>query len=165
MTTDELSEHGMVRMDDEAIRGFLSSQSVGVLGLPAEGAPALRPMSFWFDGDSRLYFLYLTGSSSRKVVLSDQATVARFLVYRAETTFNWRSVLLTGQIGEVSDDERTDLVEDAELDGRPDLIERASTAENTRFYRLEIEDQSGIKHLGLPPGFANEKTADGETTE
>ena len=90
MTTDELSEHGMVQMDEESIRGFLSSQSVGVLGLPTDGAPALRPMSFWFDDDSRLYFFYLTGSSSRKVELTDQATVARFLVYRAETTFNWR---------------------------------------------------------------------------
>ena len=165
MTTDELSEHGMVQMDDEAIRGFLSSQNVGVLGLPTDGAPALRPMSFWFDDDSRLYFFYLTGSSSRKVELTDQAIVARFLVYRAETTFNWRSVLLAGSISNVPDDERTDLMEDAELSGRPDIFERASTAENTRFYRLEIEDQSGIKHLGLPPGVTNEETTAGDTTE
>jgi hypothetical protein len=27
MTTDELGEHGMVQIDEEAIRGFLSSQS------------------------------------------------------------------------------------------------------------------------------------------
>ena len=165
MTTDELSTHGMVRMDEEAIRGFLSSQSVGVLGLPTEGAPALRPMSFWFDGNSRLYFFYLVGSSSRKTDLSNQATIARFLVYRAETPFNWRSVLLAGPISEVPDDERESLEESAELSGRPDLLERASTAENTRFYQLHIEEQSGIKHLGLPSGFANEDTADEDTIE
>ena len=165
MTTDELSDHGMVRMDEESIRGFLSSQSVGVLGLPTEGAPALRPMSFWFDGDTHLYFFYLVGSSSRKVGLSERATTARFLVYRAETPFNWRSVLLAGPIEEVPDNEREGLVESAELDGRPDLLEQASTAENTRFYRLEIEEQSGIKHLGLPPGFADGTARDEDTGE
>lgn len=30
MTADELGKHGMVRMDEEAIHGFLSSQSVGM---------------------------------------------------------------------------------------------------------------------------------------
>jgi len=49
----------------------------------------MRPMSFWFDGESRLYFLY-----------------------RAETMFNWRSVLLTGTISEVPESER-DAVRDA----------------------------------------------------
>ena len=165
MTTDELGEQGMAWMDEEVIDGFLSSQSVGVLGLPTEGAPALRPMSFWFDGDSRLYFPYLVGSSSRKVELSDRTTAARFLVYRAETAFNWRSVLLTGPISEVPDDEREGLMESAEISGRPDLLERASTAENTTFYQLRIEEQSGIKHLGLPSGFANEDTADENTIE
>ncbi|EMA56061.1 pyridoxamine 5'-phosphate oxidase family protein, partial [Halococcus thailandensis] len=89
MTTDELGEHGMVKMDDGEIHGFLSSQNVGVLGLPTEGAPALRPMSFWFDGDSQLYFPYLVGSTSRKVKLSDRTTAARFLVYRAETPVSY----------------------------------------------------------------------------
>ncbi|EMA56138.1 pyridoxamine 5'-phosphate oxidase family protein [Halococcus thailandensis] len=163
MTTDELSEYGMEQMDDEAVRRFLSSQSIGVLGLPTDSAPALRPMSFWFDGDSQLYFPYLVGSNSRKANLSDQASIARFLVYRAETTFNWRSVLLTGPISKVSGDERVRLEESVEMNSQPDLLKRASTAENTGFYQLQIENQSGIKHLGLPPGLADD-TAHGKDT-
>jgi hypothetical protein len=153
MTVDDLSDYGMVRMDDEEIRGFLSSQSVGVLGLPTAGAPSLRPMSFAFDGESRLYFLYVLGSGSRKRELTDRAEVARFLVYRAETRFNWRSVLLTGTIGEVPEDEREDVLANTEIAWRPDLFERAGAVENTALYAFRIEERTGIKHTGLPPGF------------
>ncbi len=153
MTIDTLGEYGIARMEDVEVRGFLSSQHVGVLGLPAEGAPYLCPMSFWFDGTDRVYFPYVVGARSHKAALSDEAAIARLLVYRAETAFNWRSVLLTGPIDEVPEDER-DAVE-AELDvaWRPALFERAGESETTALYALRIDEQSGIKHLGLPPGF------------
>lgn len=153
MTTDDLREYGVVPMADEEIRGFLSSQSVGVLGLPTDGAPSMRPMSFWFDGTDRLYFLYVVGEGSRKADLSDQAPVARFLVYRAETQFNWRSVLLTGRIDAVSDDERDDVELAMEVQGRPDVLEQAMAATETQLYEFTIEETTGLKHLGLPPGF------------
>ncbi|WP_254543699.1 pyridoxamine 5'-phosphate oxidase family protein [Halomarina pelagica] len=152
MTIDDLGDYGMVRMDDEAIRGFLSSQSVGVLGLPAEGAPAMRPMSFWFDGDARLYFVYVLGSDNRKGELSDRAEAARFLVYRAETPFNWRSVLLTGTIDEVPASDRDAVRSALEMKWRPDVFERAGASEATTLYRFQIEERVGIEHLGLPPG-------------
>ncbi|AZH26534.1 pyridoxamine 5'-phosphate oxidase family protein [Haloplanus aerogenes] len=153
MTVDELAEYGMQRMDEGEIEAFLSSHSVGVLGLPTEGAPSLRPMSFGYDGDETLYLLYVVGSESRKAALSDRATVARFLVYTAETAFNWRSVLLTGHIDRVPDDEVTTVTADVEMPWRPDLFRRASDAERTAVYRFEITDRSGIEHLGLPPAF------------
>lgn len=156
MTTDELREYGVVPMDDDEIRGFLSSQTVGVLGLPTDGAPIMRPLSFWFDGDDRLYFLYVVGESSRKEVSSIEADVARFLVYRAETRFNWRSVLLTGRIDEVPDADREAVADVMDLSGRPDVLERASESEDTKLYQFVVDEQSGIKHLGLPPGFETE---------
>jgi hypothetical protein len=153
MTVDELDEYGMVRMTDEEITGYLASQRVGVLGLATDGAPSLRPMSFGFDGNSRLYFLYVLGDESRKAELSTEQPRARFLVYSAETPFNWRSVLLTGRLSEVD-------AEDAEtarevIDGawRPEVFERAQKGEATRLYRFDIDERTGLKHLGLPPGF------------
>jgi hypothetical protein len=153
MTLDELDEYGMARMTDEEIDGYLRSQHVGVLGLPTDGAPSLRPMSFGYDGEDSLYFLYLVGSESRKAELSEEGTVARFLVYSAETAFNWRSVLLTGELHEVPEGDRATAEETLEGAWRPDVLERAGTAGTTHLYRLDVEERAGIKHLGLPPGF------------
>ncbi|WP_338729851.1 pyridoxamine 5'-phosphate oxidase family protein [Haladaptatus sp. DJG-WS-42] len=151
MTIDDLGEYGVVRMDDEEVTKFLSSQHVGVLSLPTDGAPSMRPLSFWFDGKHRLYFLYLGGESGRKALLSDEADTARFLVYRAETMFNWRSILLTGTISQVEDDQHA-LDELMALPQRPDLFKEAIDAEETVLYRFDITEQTGIKHLGLPAG-------------
>ena len=159
MTLDELDGYDVVRMTDEEIDGYLASQHVGVLGLPTGDAPSLRPMSFGYDGASRLYFLYVVGGESRKTELSDRTETARFLVYSAETAFNWRSVLLTGRLDEVPDAER-DVAQEALADAwRPDVLERAMAAESTALYRFEIDERSGVKHLGLPPGF--EESGDG----
>lgn len=153
MTVDDLSKYGMVRMDDDEIEGFLSSQSTGVLALSAEDGPLMRPMSYWYDGDSELYFLYVLGGESRKQTWSRRSDVARFLVYSAETPFNWRSVLLTGQVNEVPGSERDEILGIAEMRWRPDVFEQASEAEDTRLYEFAIDEQTGIKHIGLPPNF------------
>ncbi len=157
MTVDDLAEYGMEPMTDETIRRFLAAQSVGVLGLPTETEPLLRPLSFWFDGDSALYFVYVLGEQSRKETVTNTAETARFLVYSAETPFQWRSVLLCGSVGEVPESELSALLEDMEIRWRPALFERASLEEPTRLYRFEITAQSGIKHLGLPPGLESHK--------
>ncbi|WP_372910488.1 pyridoxamine 5'-phosphate oxidase family protein [Salinigranum sp.] len=153
MTTEELEGYGMVEMTEEEIDGYLASQSVGVLGLPTEGAPSLRPMSFGFDGESRLYFLYVLGTESRKAELSTGDRPARFLVYSAETPFNWRSVLLTGQTSEVPEDETAAAEEVLTGAWRPDVFARAVETEATRLYRFDVTERAGLKHLGLPPGF------------
>jgi nitroimidazol reductase NimA-like FMN-containing flavoprotein (pyridoxamine 5'-phosphate oxidase superfamily) len=162
MTIDDLGEYGVVRMDDDEIGGFLSSQTVGVLGLPTEDAPSMRPLSFFYDGESALYLLYVVGSQSRKADLSDQSSNARFLVYRAETAFNWRSVLLTGHIDEVPEDEQVDIEPSAQSVRRPELFERATTDEATKLYRFSIEERTGIKHAGLPPGFETDSSEESE---
>lgn len=153
MTIEELRGYGMERMDDDEIQQVLSTKSIGVLGLPTAGAPSMRPMSFSFDGESNIYFVYVLGSSSRKETVTDQADVARFLVYSVETMFNWRSVLLTGTISEVPESERERIEDAMEVAWRPELFDRATTSENTSLYQFQINDQAGIKHLGLPPGF------------
>jgi len=151
MTVDELDEFGMRPMDSEDIEGTLTNQSVGVLGVPTDGAPMLRPLSYWYDGDDALYFVYVLGDESRKRAVTDAADVAQFLVYSVETTFNWRSVLLTGSVREVSDAEREALRDEMDIGWRPDLFERAAESKTTAIYRFDIEERAGIKQLELPP--------------
>lgn len=155
MPLDELGAYGVERMDDERIRGFLSSEQVGVLGLATDGAPSMRPLSYWYDGDSTLYFQFLGTGGGRKADLSTQSDDARFLVYRTETRFNWRSVILTGTIDEVPEDERAAVEETVELD-RPDALEAASDEEEMRLYAFTVDDWTGIEHLGLPPEFEDD---------
>ncbi len=159
MTVDDLREYGLVEMDDEEIRNFLTNRGFGVLGLPTEGAPYLLPMSFGFDGDSRLYFSYVVGETSRKTELSDLAETASFLVHRADSVFLWESVLLTGDLAELPPDE---LPDDALSNAwYLDLFERADTAGRVELYEFRVRDLTGIKCVGLPPGLER-KRSDGE---
>lgn len=149
MTVDDFADD-VVRMTDDEIAGFLTSQSVGVLAIPTDGPPSMRPLSYWYDGESSLYFLYVVGSASRKAELTAGADRVRFLVYRAETRFNWRSVLLTGALDEVPETDVDAVLEEMDVGWRPDVFEDAGA--NTP-YRFDVEDWSGVKHVGLPPGF------------
>jgi nitroimidazol reductase NimA-like FMN-containing flavoprotein (pyridoxamine 5'-phosphate oxidase superfamily) len=144
-------------MEEEAIRGFLTSHSVGVLGLPADGAPSLRPMSFWFDGDSRLYLLYILGEQSRKAELTERADSARFLVYSAETPFNWRSVLLTGELRPVPEGGLGPVREALENAWRPAVFEDLIAGDDAEVYELRISDRVGLEASGLPPAFETDK--------
>lgn len=153
MTVEALESYGMVRMTDGEIRGFLNSQSMGVLGLSIGEAPVLRPMSFGYGDESTLYLLFVLADASRKEDVATDADTARFLVYSAETVFNWRSVLLTGTIEPVADDERERALDAVEDVWRPELFRSASEDLRTRLYRFRIEERAGIKHMGLPPAF------------
>ncbi|MEF8783491.1 MAG: pyridoxamine 5'-phosphate oxidase family protein [Haloarculaceae archaeon] len=151
MSTKELREVGMSPMGDSEIDQFLSNRDVGVLSLPAEDVPYLIPLSFTYDGESAVYFTYLLGADSRKEELTESADVARFLVYSVDSAFHWESVIVSGPIEAVPRDEW----EQSGLANpwRPDLFERADLSCGVRVYRLTVEEQNGIKHAGLPPGF------------
>jgi hypothetical protein len=153
MSLTELATMGVEPMDDEAIAGFLSSQGVGILGLPTEGLPYMIPMSFGYDGDGALYFTYVLGTESRKQELSDRVDRARFLVYTATSKFSWQSVTLSGQLSLVPEsewDEYDDVMANA---WHPDVFARAELGGGIRVYRFDIEDRVGYKQTGLPPAF------------
>jgi nitroimidazol reductase NimA-like FMN-containing flavoprotein (pyridoxamine 5'-phosphate oxidase superfamily) len=162
MTVDDLTEQGAERMDDEAIASFLSSQRVGVLGVPGEAgaAPVMRPLSFAYDGADSLYLLYVGSAQSRKRDLSDRAEAARFLVYSAETAFNWRSVLLSGRIERVPPAEAEALGEAATLRWQPDLLRAVGERSDSTLYRFAVDERTGLRHAGLPEGF-DVRTDDG----
>ncbi|MDG5760208.1 pyridoxamine 5'-phosphate oxidase family protein [Natronococcus sp. A-GB1] len=153
MSIDELREYGLVEMDDAEIRNFLSSRKAGVLGLPDDEAPYLLPLSFGYDGDSRLYFTYLLGSSSRKESLTETAKAASFLAFSVDTMYNWESVLLTGRLSAVPESSWDDLEGVLDDAWRPGLFESAALSGSVAVYEFRVDEQRGIKHQGLPPAF------------
>jgi hypothetical protein len=153
MSVDTLSGLGMVHMDEGEIRDFLLSQGTGVLGLPAADGPYMVPMSFGYDGGTELYFTYVLGTDSSKKRLSDEAGVARFLVYNARSPFTWQSVVLTGTIERVPEAESEAARAAMENAWHPDIFERAELDPGVELYRFSVQERVGLKHTGLPPGF------------
>lgn len=153
MSVDELGEYGMQRMTDDEIAGFLSSQRTGVLGLPTAGSPYLLPISYGYDGDSRLYFTYVLGASSRKESLSDSADRASFLVFSVDSMFIWESVLLEGTIDELPESEWDTALEALTGVWRPGIYEEAELSRGATIYAFDVEERSGVKHTAVPPGF------------
>ena len=156
MTIDELAAHGVERMDEETIREFLKTQGTGVLGLPTERLPYMVPLSYGFDGESNLYFTYVVGDVSQKALLSEETAVASFLVYTADAESTWSSVSLEGTISRVPEREWDSLGDALEPLQRPEALREASEAEDVQVYRFEIQNQTGIRHAGVPPGMESE---------
>ena len=157
MTVDELERYGIEQMADDEVGKFLSTQDVGVLGLQAEDGPYLLPMSYGYDGESSLYFTFITGSSSRKAQLSDPDEPAKFLVYNASSMFAWESAILTGTVRAVPESDWDDLEELLEDVWHPDAFETAGELEGVDIYEFQAEEKNGIKQVGLPPGLMDHR--------
>lgn len=158
MSVNELEAAGITRMDEAEIAGFLSSQGVGVLGLPDEPVPYMIPMSFGFDGEDALYFTYFTGAESRKRTLTERAETARFLVYKATSQFSWQSVQVAGPIERVPESERADVEAVMDNAWHPDVFDPNGLNDGVAVYRLRIETRVGMKQNALPPRFRSGAT-------
>ncbi len=136
-------------MTDDQIRAFLMEQGVGILGLADEAVPYLVPMSFGYDGNSTLYFVFLLfGTESRKEQLSERSRQARFLVYSAESAHEWRSASLVGRIDAVPDDEWESLQDAMGNAWHPDVFSAANPMRGVEGYRFRIDEWTGIQNTG-----------------
>ena len=156
MPVEDIQSYGVRRLDDDEIDGLLTERSVGVLGVPTDGAPLLRPMSYDYVPPDRLYFLYILSESSRKEAATEEGQVGRFLVYDASARYEWASVLLTGSVSAVPEDERGAIEETIDIAWRPEAFESVSNPRNTRLYAFEVTDRSGVAQRGPPPGYEPE---------
>ncbi|MFC7026767.1 pyridoxamine 5'-phosphate oxidase family protein [Halomicroarcula sp. GCM10025324] len=154
MTVEDLETAGLAQMDDAAIEDFLRSQRFGILGLPADGAPYLVPISFGYDGDA-LYFTFIGGPESQKRTLIRASDTATFLVTDVSSMFNWESVVLTGTPERVPESEWDELADVLGGVWRPEVFEDALESEDIVIFRFDVEERNGIRHTGLPEGFRN----------
>lgn len=146
MSLSVITESGIVPMDEDRMQKLLTDEGSGVLGIADDGVPYLLPMSFGYDGDETLYFVYvLFGEESRKETLTDAADRARFVVYGGDDRHEWQSVSLIGSLSRVDDDEWDDLREAMKNAQHADIFSTATPMRGIEGFRFEIEEWSGIR--------------------
>jgi hypothetical protein len=150
MSIDAIAESTADPMSDEQIAALLESEGVGTLGLPGDDLPYLLPISFGYDGESALYFVFLLfGAESRKETLANEAKRGRFLVYRARSLYDWQSVSMAGRIEFVEEDEWDELRTAMENAWHPNIFSAAHPTRGVEGYRFEIEEWTGIQQQDL----------------
>lgn len=151
MLEDILAESSTERMSDDQIREFLLERGVGVLALVDADVPYVLPMSFGYDGGETLYFLFLLfGDETRKETLGDRAERASFTTYSVESKFEWRSVILVGELRAVPDSEWETLSEAMENAWHPNLFSSATPQRGIEGYRFEVDEWTGIWNRSSP---------------
>ncbi|KYH26532.1 pyridoxamine 5'-phosphate oxidase [Halalkalicoccus paucihalophilus] len=150
MTTESFGEITGTGMDREEIEAFLHEQGIGVLSLANNGEAYGVPVSFGYDGEERLYFVFLqVGEESRKEAFAAATERASFTVSDVESKHAWRSVIAHGRIREVDDDEwetvRNSIDDNAWY---PSLFSEAEPMRDIQGWVLEIEETSGQKNEG-----------------
>mgnify|MGYP005863790107 CR=1 FL=1 len=146
MSIDTIAESTAAPMSQGEMRGLLESEGVGTLALPTDDLPYLVPISFGYDGETTLYFVFLLfGSESRKERLTDETGRGRFLVYRARSVSDWQSVSLAGRIDAVEEGEWDGLREAMKNAWHPNVFSAAHPMRGVRGYRFEIDEWTGIQ--------------------
>ena len=146
---DPLQGH---RMDDADIDRFLTEAGIGVLSMAKDDVPYGLPLSFGYDGDDRLYFVFRGYSAAgRKVTYAERAETVSFLVYDLASKDRWRSVILSGSFDRIAADEWT-AAREAILDNafRARLLTGGDVESNPRVWALDVEEKSGRQIGGEP---------------
>lgn len=145
MQPDSLAEVQGIEMNDHEIDQFLLRQGFGVLSL-TDGSEAYGvPVSFGYDGESRLFFVFLrVGIQSKKERFAESTEKASFSTYEVVSKYNWRSVIASGRLHKVSHDEWDDVV--AAIDDNawyPSLFSEAEPMQDIQAWEFQIEEVSG----------------------
>lgn len=145
MGPETLAELQGIEMEDREIDEFLRSQGFGVLSL-TDGTEAYGvPVSFGYDGESRLFFVFLrVGEQSKKERFAESTEKASFATYEVVSKHNWRSVIASGTLRKVTDDEWGSVV--AAIDDNawyPSLFSEAEPMQDLQAWELQIKEITG----------------------
>lgn len=147
MSISEMNDTDAEQMDEQEVEQFLREQGVGVLAVSDRDLPYVIPISFGYDGGSCLYFIYLLfGEESKKESLSERVEMARFLVYSAQSMYEWRSVILTGKLKEVQKEGWDELQTAMKNAWHPNLFSTATPTRGIKGYQFRITDETSLKH-------------------
>lgn len=145
MGSETFAEIQGIGMDREDIDAFLHERGVGVLSL-ADGDEAYGiPVSFGYDDEDDLYFVFIRlGEQSKKETFADRTTRASLTVYEVASKHDWTSVIASGPLREIDDDEWADL-EAAIGDNAwyPSLFSESDPMRDIQGWALRIEEASG----------------------
>ncbi len=135
-----------IEMDSNEIEEFLYEQGHGTLSLTNEGETYGVPISFGYDGEDIYMNLIRFGEQSKKIDYKSSTDQVSLTTYNAKTKYEWKSVIITGIIEKVSEDE-SEYVEEVLDDNAwfPTLYPPTSPMADVERVRLRITDATGRK--------------------
>jgi hypothetical protein len=137
-------------MADDEVDAFLREQGIGVLSL-TDGSEAYGvPVSFGYDGEGSLYFVFLrVGERSKKAEFARGTERASLTVYDVESKHVWTSVIATGSLRQIDDEEWGEL-EAAIGDNAwyPSLFSESEPMQDIQGWELRIEEATGQRSEG-----------------
>lgn len=145
MTAERFAEIQGTEMSDEKIDTFLREQGVGVLSLTDGDEAYGVPVSFGYDGEESLYFIFIRiGEQSKKEQFAQQTDRASLTVYDAPDKHIWTSVIASGTLHQISENEWQEL-ETAIEDNAwyPSLFSEAEPMQDIQGWKLRIEEVTG----------------------
>jgi nitroimidazol reductase NimA-like FMN-containing flavoprotein (pyridoxamine 5'-phosphate oxidase superfamily) len=134
-----------LELDDPAIDDVLRDVGVGVLSMSAEGVPYGVPLSFGYDGDDSLYFIFLGATTElRKETYAERSDVASFATFDVDPDGSWRSVIAAGPLDRITVDE-WEVAREAMIDNayQSNLLAERELRENPNVWALEMQERSG----------------------
>ncbi|WP_396610695.1 pyridoxamine 5'-phosphate oxidase family protein [Haloferax sp. S1W] len=144
----DFPESNRVEMTDSEIDRLLRDHGVGVLSFADDGVAYGIPISFGYDSErERLYFVFLRpGETSKKSEFAEKTARASFTVWEAPSRYEWRSVVVDGELHPLADDEWervTDILEDNAW--FPSLFSETSPMQDLLGWELRIDHRSGLQ--------------------
>ncbi|WP_227356070.1 pyridoxamine 5'-phosphate oxidase family protein [Haladaptatus salinisoli] len=150
MAPETFAEIEGIGMEREEVDTFLREQGVGVLSL-TDGQEAYGvPVSFGYDGEDSLYFVFLRiGEQSKKEQFAEQTERASLTVYNVDSKHVWTSVIVSGSLHQIPDREWNEL-ETAIEDNAwyPSLFSEAEPMRDIQGWELRMDDVTGQQSEG-----------------
>lgn len=142
-----------LEMDEDEIDAFLREEGVGLLSLASDGEAYGVPVSFGWDGDALYFYLLQFGDRSKKLEFADETETASFAVYRVESKFKWKSVVASGQLDQVPEEQEE--ATEATMDDNawfPNLFPLDEPQTDVSRLRLDVTSLTGQKGHGYEHG-------------
>ncbi|NIS32201.1 MAG: pyridoxamine 5'-phosphate oxidase family protein [Actinobacteria bacterium] len=136
-----------LHMDRDEVDAFLADQGYGVLSLADGGSAYGVPVSFGYDGESKLYlYLIQFGDDSRKLDYADETETACVVTFDVESRFRWRSAIVSGPLHTLPEDE-VETMEEVMNDNAwfPSLFPPEDPMTAVRRLELRVEEVTGRK--------------------
>ncbi|WP_158056119.1 pyridoxamine 5'-phosphate oxidase family protein [Halorussus halophilus] len=139
-----------VQMSDEERDEFLERGGTGVVSFPraSDEPPHSIPVSYGYEVDNgHFYFRLAFGPDSDKSELIDEETPVSFVTYD-QTETGWQSVVATGKLDEVPEDELDKSISEAMRQVEiplVDVFERRPQEVTFRFFQLVPDELTGRK--------------------
>ena len=135
-----------IEMSEQEVEETLRELGHGTLALASGDEAYGVPVSFGFDGERLFLTLLQFGDESKKLTFADRTETATLTAYETASKFDWRSVIVTGDLQEVPVDDH-DYVESIMDDNAwfPNLFAPTEAITAVRRLELSLADATGRK--------------------